>query len=574
MLNRKEKIIIAVSFAVIFMGGAAAVNNNKMADNFSSVRILNAVYKKNSYKKIKNEIYRKIGDRDFRKITDDLSFEKLRVTSDILKDSAVVGAINSPDKKIFLNNLFVENPDYDKAKNAYSILTAFNDLETLSPEFSEYLKEKFGYSKENYNITKVKELPNSILQKDKIVKLTVNEDLKNIIKNMSYENINLFSSMIDNNPLLVRILEKSFSTDENNKEFDVKEMDKKYFAQELDFETMQKIYAVSRDISAICKADTGINDFFRLHLSDFDYNKICNYGELYLSDRKNDIEIEKAFSEKEYTFKNPYIKLNPYGRTPLGALVNFNTEYLENPIRVTIKGVDGDSNYSYTLNKKSEKGIPIVALYPNTNNKVSIKILSKDRKNIIAENKISIQTENLDDRLPVVVIEKDYEEIFPGTLEPGMNTASFITNDESLPFIFDNYGKIRYVFDNAKMGKMIMRRDGSNWLWDNGKTVIKVNSLGKVSGDKIEVKDYEELKIDDDLTKGYTVNHIQNLPKKENLLIVYGFSNTTYSSAVFSEIDKKTREEYFRARIYFNKNKIEENNIIFGERTKISPVIM
>lgn len=574
MLNRKEKIIIAVSFAVIFMGGAAAVNNNKMADNFSSVRILNAVYKKNSYKKIKNEIYRKIGDRDFRKITDDLSFEKLRVTNDILKDSAVVGAINSPDKKIFLNNLFVENPDYDKAKNAYSILTAFNDLETLSPEFSEYLKEKFGYSKENYNISKVKELPNSILQKDKIVKLTVNEDLKNIIKNMSYENINLFSSMIDNNPLLVRILEKSFSTDENNKEFDVKEMDKKYFAQELDFETMQKIYAVSRDISAICKADTGINDFFRLHLSDFDYNKICNYGELYLSDRKNDIEIEKAFSEKEYTFKNPYIKLNPYGRTPLGALVNFNTEYLENPIRVTIKGVDGDSNYSYTLNKKSEKGIPIVALYPNTNNKVSIKILSKDRKNIIAENKISIQTENLDDRLPVVVIEKDYEEIFPGTLEPGMNTASFITNDESLPFIFDNYGKIRYVFDNAKMGKMIMRRDGSNWLWDNGKTVIKVNSLGKVSGDKIEVKDYEELKIDDDLTKGYTVNHIQNLPKKENLLIVYGFSNTTYSSAVFSEIDKKTREEYFRARIYFNKNKIEENNIIFGERTKISPVII
>lgn len=574
MLNRKEKIIIAVSFAVIFMGGAAAVNNNKMADNFSSVRILNAVYKKNSYKKIKNEIYRKIGDRDFRKITDDLSFEKLRVTNDILKDSAVVGAINSPDKKIFLNNLFVENPDYDKAKNAYSILTAFNDLETLSPEFSEYLKEKFGYSKENYNISKVKELPNSILQKDKIVKLTVNEDLKNIIKNMSYENINLFSSMIDNNPLLVRILEKSFSNGENDKEFNVKEMDKKYFAQELDFETMQKIYAVSRDISAICKADTGINDFFRLHLSDFDYNKICNYGELYLSDRKNDIEIEKAFSEKEYTFKNPYIKLNPYGRTPLGALVNFNTEYLENPIRVTIKGVDGDSNYSYTLNKKSEKGIPIVALYPNTNNKVYIKILSKDRKNIIAENKISIQTENLDDRLPVVVIEKDYEEIFPGTLEPGMNTASFITNDESLPFIFDNYGKIRYVFDNAKMGKMIMRRDGSNWLWDNGKTVIKVNSLGKVSGDKIEVKDYEELKIDDDLTKGYTVNHIQNLPKKENLLIVYGFSNTTYSSAVFSEIDKKTREEYFRARIYFNKNKIEENNIIFGERTKISPVIM
>ena len=165
MLNRKEKIIIAVSFAVIVMGGAAAANKNKMADNFSSVRILNAVYKKNSYKKIKNEIYRKIRDRDFRKITDDLSFEKLRVTNDILKDPIVAGAINTPDKKEFFNNLFSENPNYDKAKNAYSIINAFNDLETISPEFSEYIREKFGYTKENYDINKIKELPNSILQK-------------------------------------------------------------------------------------------------------------------------------------------------------------------------------------------------------------------------------------------------------------------------------------------------------------------------------------------------------------------------------------------------------------------------
>ncbi len=574
MLNRKEKIIIAVSFAVIVMGGAAAANKNKMADNFSSVRILNAVYKKNSYKKIKNEIYRKIRDRDFRKITDDLSFEKLRVTNDILKDPIVAGAINTPDKKEFFNNLFSENPNYDKAKNAYSIINAFNDLETISPEFSEYIREKFGYTKENYDINKIKELPNSILQKDKIIKLTVNEELKNIIKNMSYENINLFSFMIDRNPLLVRVLEKTFTGDEKDKGFDVKEMDRKYFTQELEFAEMEQIYAVSRDIAAISKADTGINDFFRLHLSDFDYNKICNYGELYLSDRKNDIEIEKAFAEKNYTFKEPYIKLNPYGRTPLGALVNFNTEYSENPVKVTIKGVDGGADYSYILDKKSEKGIPVVALYPNTNNKVLIKILSKDRTSVIAENIVSVQTDNLDDRLPVVVIEKDYEEIFPGTLEPGMNTASFITNDESLPFIFDNYGKIRFVFDSTKMGKMIMRKDGNSWLWDNGKTVIKVNSLGKVSGDSIEVKEYEELKTDDDLTKGYTVSHIQNLPKKQNLLIVYGFSNTTYSSAVFSEVDKKTREEYFRARIYFNKNKIEENNIIFGERTDISPKMM
>lgn len=572
MLNKKEKIILAVSFAVIISGGVAAINKNKMAENFSSIGILNTVYKKNSYRKIKNEIYRKISDRDFRDIADNLSFEKLEVTNDILKEQALVSAINTPNKKEYFKNLFTENPAYEKAQNTYKILNAFNDLETISSDFSAYLTEKFGYVKEDYDINKFKELPNNILQKDKLVKLTVNEELKNIIRKLDYEDINLFNSLAEKNPMLIDILEKKFLKEKTDgSEIDVKGMDEKYFSQELDYEKMEQIYAVSRDITTLGNADESIKDFFRLNLADFDYTKICNYGELYLSDRKNDMAIEKEFAEKEYTLNEPFIKLNPYGRTPLGALVNFKTEFSDNPVKVTIKGIDGGKDYSYTIDKKSEKGIPVVALYPNTNNKVTIKILSKDRSSVLAENTISIQTENLDDRLPVVVIEKDYEELFPGTLEPGMNTASFVTEDESLPFIFDNFGKIRYVFDGTNMGKMIMRKNNDSWLWDNGKTIIKVNSLGKVSGDKIEVKNYEELKVDDDLTKGYTVNHIQTLPKKQNILIVYGFSNTTYSSAVYSEVDEKTREEFFRARIYFNKNKIEENNIIFGERTDISP---
>lgn len=573
MLNRKEKTILITAFAVIILGGITCINKNRLADNVSSTRILNTIYKKNSYKKIKNEIYRKISDNDFREIIANLSFEKLEVTNDILKEHSLTALINNPNKKEYFKNLVKENSTYEKAQNVYNVLNSFNALETISPEFSLYIKEKFGYNKNDYDINIIKELPNNILQKDKLVKLTVNEDLKNIIKNLSYENINTFNSLVDKNPILVKLLEKPFKKENRDNNFNLEKVDEDYFSQKLDFEMMKNIYEVSRDIVALGNMDTHLKDFFRLNLSEFDYNKISNYGGLYLSDRKNDIEINKEYSMGDYTFENPYIKLNPYNRTPLGALVNFKTEYTENPVRVTIKGIDGDKNYSYTLNKKTAEGIPVIALYPNTDNKVSIKILSMDKKSVIAEKNISIKTDNLDDRLPVVVIEKDYEELFPGTLEPGMNTASFITENESLPFIFDNYGKIRYVFDSTdSMGKMILRKNrNEGWVWDNGKTVIKVNSLGKVSGEKIEVKEYEELKTDADLTKGYTVNHIQNLPKKQNLLIVYGFSNTTYSSAVFSEINSKTREEYFRARIYFNKNNIEENNIIFGERTNISP---
>lgn len=572
MLNRKEKTILILSFGIIVLGGITCMNKSRLADNFSSNRILNTIYKKNSYKKIKNEIYRKIGDRDFREIIDKLSFEKLEVTSDILKEDALAAAINSGDKKEYLKNLSDEKPTYEEAQNIYKIVEGFNALETISPEFSLYIKEKFGYEKKDYDVNVLKEIPNTILQKDKLVKLTVNEELKNIIRGLSYDEIKTFSSLTEKNPVLIKILEKPFT--ENGKDkFMLKGMDEKYFSQELDYETMKDIYAVSSDIYTLGNMNLKIKDFFRINLGNFDYNKIANYGGLYLSDRKNEMEIEKEFSEKDYTFENPYIKLNPYNRTPLGALINFKSGYSENPVRIIVKGVDGSKDFMYTINKMGEKGIPIINLYPNTDNKVNIKILSKDRTKIIKEKNISIKTENLDDRLPIVVIEKNYGEFLRGVLEPGMNTASFVTGEKSLPFIFDDNGKIRYVFNcDETMGKVILKKDKKDdWILDNGKTVIKINSLGKVSGDKIEVNEYEELKIDDDLTKGYTVNHIQYLPKKNNLLIVYGFSNTTYSSAVYSEVDRETREEYFKSRIYFKKNKIEENNIIFGERTNISP---
>ena len=548
------------------------MSKNRLADNFSSNRILNTIYKKNNHKKIKNEIYRKIGDRDFREIIDKLSFEKLEVTNDILKENVLTLAINSGDKKEYLKNLSKENPTYEEAQTIYKTIEGFNALETISPEFSSYIRGKFGYEKKDYDVNVLKEIPNIILQKDKLVKLTVNEELKNIIRGLSYDEVKTFSSLAEKNPVLIKILEKSFT--ENGKDkFILKGMDEKYFSQELDYETMKDIYAVSSDIYTLGNMNLKLKDFFRINMSDFDYNKIANYGGLYLSDRKNEMEIEKEFSERDYTFENPYIKLNPYNRTPLGALINFKSGYSENPVRIIVKGVDGSKDFIYTINKIGEKGIPIINLYPNTDNKVNIKILSKDRTKIIKEKDISIKTENLDDRLPIVVIEKNYGEFLRGVLEPGMNTASFVTGEKSLPFIFDDNGKIRYVFNcDETMGKVILKKDKKDdWILDNGKTVIKINSLGKVSGDKIEVNEYEELKIDDDLTKGYTVNHIQYLPKKNNLLIVYGFSNTTYSSAVYSEVDRETREEYFKSRIYFKKNKIEENNIIFGERTNISP---
>lgn len=83
-------------------------------------------------------------------------------------------------------------------------------METISPEFSLYIKEKFGYEKKDYDVNVLKEIPNTILQKDKLVKLTVNEELKNIIRGLSYDEIKTFSSLTEKKSCSYKNIGKTF----------------------------------------------------------------------------------------------------------------------------------------------------------------------------------------------------------------------------------------------------------------------------------------------------------------------------------------------------------------------------
>ena len=55
-----------------------------------------------------------------------------------------------------------------------------------------------------------------------------------------------------------------------------------------------------------------------------------------------------------------------------------------------------------------------------------------------------------------------------------------------------------------------------------------------------------------------------------NQLAVYGFSDKlTYPSGVFSELGIDSKPELFKARLYFDRNSFEENNILSGRRIEL-----
>ena len=103
------------------------------------------------------------------------------------------------------------------------------------------------------------------------------------------------------------------------------------------------------------------------------------------------ILIEKDLKIEGYTFDEPNVILNPYGNSPLTALVIFETEEDEE-VEVTIKGKDKNSTFTHTFTKAKEHYLPIYGLYANYENEVTIKVNGKEKI-------IKIKTDALPDNM-------------------------------------------------------------------------------------------------------------------------------------------------------------------------------
>lgn len=93
-------------------------------------------------------------------------------------------------------------------------------------------------------------------------------------------------------------------------------------------------------------------------------------------DERMDIE----YSSKEYTPESPYIVLNPYGFTPLTALMRFKTEKPSH-VRITIKGRGRAPDLSFNHpENKTEHYLPILGLYANHTNKIDLTVYTETEK--------------------------------------------------------------------------------------------------------------------------------------------------------------------------------------------------
>ena len=225
----------------------------------------------------------------------------------------------------------------------------------------------------------------------------------------------------------------------------------------------------------------------------------------------------QILSNTNYTIDNPNVILNPYGNSPLSALIIFQTKDLTTA-SVTIKGKDGGDDIKHTFTPTKIHILPIYGLYAGYENKVIIDVSGVSKE-------ITIKTEALpDDFSKVTDLSND-----------GFETDDFyFTTPEEIGYTaaYDKDGYVRwYLIGDYKWD--IQRLNNGHILLSSNKILNKNYSVGLIEMDLLG-KIYYEYAV----PGGY--HHDVYELNNGNLLLASNDLNRNTKEDIALEIDRAT----------------------------------
>lgn len=189
------------------------------------------------------------------------------------------------------------------------------------------------------------------------------------------------------------------------------------------------------------------------------------------------------------------IKVNPYGFSPLTALIDIETK-IPTSVFLRVKGKNGVADITKEFSDLTTKhSIPVLGLYLNQETDV---ILTVKNKNFSKEIPLKLKT-NYKVRLPEIQIEKQTSE---------KNTYYFL--DEGL--IIDENGDVRFIFDKPK-NRIKYYMNGEIITENRISGIMRFDLLGR------NIRNYR-------YPKGFTsFTHGLGIKPNGNLFVIGGFSN-------------------------------------------------
>ena len=233
------------------------------------------------------------------------------------------------------------------------------------------------------------------------------------------------------------------------------------------------------------------------------------------------IAKEKEFQIDGYTLENPNVIVNPYGNSPLTALVLFQTD-AETEVKVTIKGKDKNSTFTHTFEATKQHYLPIYGLYADEENEVTLE--AGETKKVL---KIKTEALPTDMALPTSV-KADKSKL-------GNDLYFFTPSSSGYTVAYDVNGDVRWYLTNYALWK-IDRLENGNLLVSTERLVnspyymtgmYEMTLLGKI------VKEYS-------LEGGYHHDYYE-MPNGNFLVASDNFSSGTVEDYIV-EIDRETGE--------------------------------
>ena len=212
------------------------------------------------------------------------------------------------------------------------------------------------------------------------------------------------------------------------------------------------------------KVDAGMDDLVSFQMEDGDGSTentgISGEQSLVATTYQIDQQITAEIESGAYSFEEPEVIMDPYQISPLTAVVVFQTEEACR-VRVTVEGKTQEADVSGTTEKNTEHRVPIIGLYPKTENTVKLELLDDEGK-MVKETELKVETDGLPEEMDdmVSVVSTSGTSAYGLTVVSGQRTY--------YPYAYDVNGDIRWYLNHKTAsygvfqlsnGKMVMEDD-------------------------------------------------------------------------------------------------------------------
>jgi hypothetical protein len=183
---------------------------------------------------------------------------------------------------------------------------------------------------------------------------------------------------------------------------------------------------------------------------------------------------------------NLVFTLNPYDKTPLAGLVEFETDRACT-LELTVKGQDDNDLSKKFKTPATSFSVPVLGLYPNATNHIILTITDQD--GLVSQEGIYANT----DPLPAIYPEIELLESDPGAMEEGFiflylkrYKDGLANGTQPLASMVDAFGKVRWIF-LGDFNAPFKRLANGNWIVTRSGEIYEMDMLGNPTGKEWQI---------------------------------------------------------------------------------------